>query len=285
MSVVIGIDIGGSSTKIVGFSSKGDGWELIEPQIIKANDPVTATYGAFGKFTDENNLHISDISKVMMTGVGASHVKSSLYGLKCQRVAEFDSIGRGGTYLSGLSEALVVSMGTGTAMVHARADGTMKYLGGTGVGGGTLIGLSKLLLNVESIRHLEQLAEQGSLDNIDLRIKDMTATNSLTQLEGDLTAANFGKLSDLATKDDVALGIMNLIFETVGMVSIFAARSVGAKDIILTGNVTKLTHCKRKFDEFNHLEVGRGLNFIIPDRARFSTAIGAAMIGMRWGEK
>lgn len=285
MSVVIGIDIGGSSTKIVGFSSKGDGWELIEPQIIKANDPVTATYGAFGKFTDENNLHISDISKVMMTGVGASHVKSSLYGLKCQRVAEFDSIGRGGTYLSGLSEALVVSMGTGTAMVHARADGTMKYLGGTGVGGGTLLGLSKLLLNVESIRHLEQLAEQGSLDNIDLRIKDMTATNSLTQLEGDLTAANFGKLSDLATKDDVALGIMNLIFETVGMVSIFAARSVGAKDIILTGNVTKLTHCKRKFDEFNHLEVGRGLNFIIPDRARFSTAIGAAMIGMRWGEK
>lgn len=285
MSVVIGIDIGGSSTKIVGFSSKGDEWELIEPQIIKANDPVTATYGAFGKFTDENNLHISDISKVMMTGVGASHVKSSLYGLKCQRVAEFDSIGRGGTYLSGLSEALVVSMGTGTAMVHARADGTMKYLGGTGVGGGTLLGLSKLLLNVESIKHLEQLSENGSLDNIDLRIKDMTATNSLTQLEGDLTAANFGKLSDLATKDDVALGIMNLIFETVGMVSIFAARSVGAKDIILTGNVTKLTHCKRKFDEFNHLEVGRGLNFIIPDRARFSTAIGAAMIGMRWGEK
>lgn len=285
MSVVIGIDIGGSSTKIVGFSSKGKEWELIEPQIIKANDPVTATYGAFGKFTDENNLAISDISKVMMTGVGASHVKHNLYGLKCQRVAEFDSIGRGGTYLSGLSEALVVSMGTGTAMVHARADGTMKYLGGTGVGGGTLMGLSKLLLNADTMSHIERFAENGSLDNIDLRIKDMTAANSLTGLEGDLTAANFGKLSDLASKDDVALGIMNMIFETVGMISIFAARSVGAKDIILTGNVTRLAHCRRKFEEFNHLEVGRGLNFIIPDRARFSTAIGAAMIGMRWGEK
>ena len=69
MSVVIGIDIGGSSTKIVGFLAKGKEWELIEPQIVKANDPVTATYGAFGKFTDENNLAISDISKVMMTGV------------------------------------------------------------------------------------------------------------------------------------------------------------------------------------------------------------------------
>ena len=285
MSVIIGIDIGGSSTKIVGFSSKGKEWELIEPQIIKANDPVTATYGAFGKFTDENNLGISDISKVMMTGVGASHVKNSLYGLKCQRVNEFDSIGRGGTYLSGLSEALVVSMGTGTAMVHARADGTMRYLGGTGVGGGTLVGLSKLLLNAESIGHIEKMAERGSLDNIDLRIKDMTTSSSLTQLEGDLTAANFGMLSDLASKDDIALGIMNLVFETVGMVSIFAARSVGAKDIILTGNVTRLAHCRRKFDEFNNLEVGRGLNFLIPERARFSTAIGAAMIGMRWGDK
>lgn len=285
MSVVIGIDIGGSSTKIVGFSSKGKDWELIEPQIIKANDPITATYGAFGKFTDENNLAISDISKIMMTGVGASHIKNSLYGLKCQRVAEFDSIGRGGTYLSGISEALVVSMGTGTAMVHARADGSMKYLGGTGVGGGTLMGLSKLLLNAETMEHIEKFAEAGSLDNIDLRIKDMTATNSLNQLEADLTAANFGKLSDIASKEDVALGIMNLVFETVGMVSIFAARSAGVKDIILTGNVTRLTHCKRKFDEFNHLEVGRGLNFLIPERARFATAIGAAMIGMRWGEK
>ena len=285
MSVVIGIDIGGSSTKIVGFSHKGKSWELIEPQIVKANDPVTATYGAFGKFTDENNLAISDISKVMMTGVGASYVKNNLYGLECQRVAEFDSIGRGGTYLSGLSEALVVSMGTGTAIVHARADGRMQYLGGTGVGGGTLMGLSKLLLNAEAVNHIEKYAEAGSLDNIDLRIKDMTAMNSLTQLESDLTAANFGKLSDIATKEDIALGIMNLVFETVGMVSIFAARSVGAKDIILTGNVTRLAHCRRKFEEFNRLEVARGLNFLIPERSRYATAIGAAMIGMRWGER
>ena len=107
----------------------------------------------------------------------------------------------------------------------------------------------------------------------------------MTQLEGDLTAANFGKLSDLAGKEDMALGIMNLVFETVGMVSIFAARSVGVKDIILTGNITRLAHCRRKFEEFSQLEIGRGLNFLIPDRSRFATAIGAATIGMRWGER
>ena len=55
--------------------------------------------------------------------------------------------------------------------------------------------------------------------------------------------------------------------------------------MILTGNITRLAHCKRKFDEFNHLEVGRGLNFVIPEHSEFSTAIGAAVIGMRQAEK
>ena len=144
MGIVIGIDVGGSTTKIVGFKNEGGRLELITPQLVKANDPITATYGAFGKFTDENNIRISDIDKVLMTGVGASHVKHNLYGIECVRVPEFDCIGRGGIYLSGLDRALVVSMGTGTAIVHAAADGRMEYLGGTGVGGGTFVGLSKL---------------------------------------------------------------------------------------------------------------------------------------------
>jgi type II pantothenate kinase len=61
-----------------------------------------------------------------MTGVGASFVKRDLYGLNCARVPEFDSIGRGGLYLSGLGEAIVVSMGRGTAIVHAKSDGTSR---------------------------------------------------------------------------------------------------------------------------------------------------------------
>ena len=163
MSVIIGIDVGGSTTKIVGLKTDGDSISLIEPQLVRANDPITATYGAFGKFTDENGFDIKDIDRVMMTGVGSSYVKHNLYGLNCQRVAEFDSIGKGGLYLSGLEEALVVSMGTGTAIVHAKADGTMNYLGGTGVGGGTLVGLSKLLLQAETIEHIEEYADEGDL--------------------------------------------------------------------------------------------------------------------------
>lgn len=276
MSVVVGIDVGGSTTKIVAFRDGADGRrELIEPQLVRANDPLTAIYGAFGKFTDENRLPMSEISRIMMTGVGSSYVKRNLYGLDCRRVEEFDSIGRGGLYLSGLSEALVVSMGTGTAIVHAKANGEMRYLGGTGVGGGTLMGLSKLLTGAESIEHIAAYAEEGSLDKIDLRIKDITAKESLTALSRDLTAANFGNVSDIADKADIAKGVLNLVFETVGMVSIFAARSVGVHDIVLTGNVTQLESCRKKFEEFNRMNYG--VNFVIPNHSRFATVIGTAL--------
>lgn len=277
MGLVIGIDVGGSTTKIVGFRKCGDKIELIEPQIVKANDPVTATYGAFGKFTDENRISISEIDKVMMTGVGASYVKRDLYGLTCERVPEFNGIGKGGLYLSGLDEALVVSMGTGTAMVHAKSNGDMNYLGGTGVGGGTIMGLSKLLIKAETVAHIEEYAADGELKNVDLRIKDITDRDSLSTLSAEMTAANFGNVSDIASKGDIAAGILNMVFETVGMVSVFAARSCGVKSIVLTGNLTRLARCKQKFAEFNTM--GYGVNFIIPERAQFATVIGTALGG------
>ena len=205
-------------------------------------------------------------------GISTEH---NLYGIECVRVPEFDCIGRGGLYLSGLDRALVVSMGTGTAIVHARKDAEMQYLGGTGVGGGTFLGLSRLLVGAADIGHISEFVEMGNLDNIDLRIKDMTASGTEPVINADMTAANFGNISDVATKYDVAKGVANLVYETVGMVSVFASRSVGVTDIILTGNMTRLPSCLKKFEEFNNL--GYGVRFIIPELAEFSTAIGCAI--------
>ena len=275
MGIVIGIDVGGSTTKIVGFRIEGDKRELIPPQFVKANDPITAIYGAFGKFTDENGIRIQDIDKVLMTGVGSSYVKHDLYGISCVRVPEFDCIGKGGLYLSGLNNAIVVSMGTGTAIVHAERGAGMHYLGGTGVGGGTLMGLSRLLVGAGDIGHISEFVEGGDLGNVDLRIKDMTASGASPVMNADMTAANFGNVSDVATKSDIAKGISNLVYETVGMVSVFASRSVGVTDIVLTGNLTRLPSCIRKFEEFNHL--GYGVRFVVPELSEFSTAIGCAI--------
>ena len=278
MKTVIGIDIGGSTTKIVGIRDGENGRELIEPMFVRANDAVTSVYGAFGKFTLENGLGLGDIEKVLMTGVGSSFIKEPIYSLECENVSEFKSVGLGGLYLSGLDEAIVVSMGTGTALIHAKREGTKtvtNYLGGTGVGGGTLLGLSKRMLGVDTVEHLEQLCDEGNLDNVDLRIKDISG-DSTFQINADITASNFGKLSDIASKNDVALGIANMVAETIAMLSVFAARSFGVETVVLTGNLTSIKAITKVFEG---LEANFGVKFIIPEAAQFATVIGAALSG------
>ena len=277
--VVIGIDVGGSTTKIVGFRhGTGGKPELISPLFVRATDPITSIYGALGRFTSENGLTLDDVSRVMTTGVGSSFLSGSIYSLECHSVPEFSGVGLGGLYLSGLDDAIIVSMGTGTAIVHAKrqADGKtdIAYLGGTGVGGGTLMGLTKKILGVDTIEHIEQLALGGDLSKIDLTIRDISKQDDQFPIGANLTAANFGKLSDMATGEDMALGLCNMVAETIAMMSIFAARGHGIRDIVLTGNLTNIAPIRRVYE---NLGDSFGVNFIIPENAQFGTVIGAAL--------
>ncbi|MBR6807312.1 MAG: type II pantothenate kinase [Clostridia bacterium] len=273
-NVIIGIDVGGSTTKIVGFDVTNGNKTLIEPIFVKATDPVTSTFGAFGKFLDENDLSLSDIERVMITGAGSSFITKPLYGLPCYKIEEFMAIGLGGLYLSGLKKALIASLGTGTALVFAEEGQTPKHLGGTGVGGGTLVGLSKKLLDMDTVTHIEELAKDGSLDKVDLRIGDLINNNNIPGFTDTTTASNFGNISDLATKADIALGVINMVFETIGMISIFAARGCGIRDIILTGNLSSVVQAGDIFSTLNRMF---DVNFIIPEYSRFGTVIGAAL--------
>ena len=278
-NVVIGIDVGGSTTKIVGFRHTASGTpELISPLFVRATDPITSIYGALGRFTSENGLTLEDVKRVMTTGVGSSFLSGSIYSLECHSVPEFSGVGLGGLYLSGLDDAIIVSMGTGTAIVHAKlqADGKtdIAYLGGTGVGGGTLLGLTKKILGVDTIEHIEQMAMGGDLSKIDLTIRDISKQDDQFPIGANLTAANFGKLSDMATGEDMALGLCNMVAETIAMMSIFAARGHGIRDIVLTGNLTNIAPIRRVYE---NLGDSFGVNFIIPENAQFGTVIGAAL--------
>lgn len=270
MSYIVGIDVGGSTTKIVAFDHNEN---IVAPMFVTAEDQMTSIYGAFGKFTSTNNIKLSDVDKIMITGVGSTFIGEELYGIECQHVSEFQSVGIGGQYLSGLDRALVVSMGTGTACVYANGK-ERTYIGGTGAGGGTIMGLSKLMLGVSDINTLSTLAEEGDLSKIDLFIGDITNKSISPTFEDTTTAANFGNLSELAGHSDIALGILNLIFETVGMVAVFASRSCDIKDIVLTGTLTRITQAKSIYDKMSAMF---GVNFIIPDYSRYGTVIGAAL--------
>ena len=278
MRTVIGIDVGGSTTKIVGMrkDTVKNNIEIIEPQLVRATDAVTSVYGAFGKFTVENRIELEDINQVLMTGVGASFIDRPIYSRPCKKVSEFEAVGLGGLYLSGLDEAIVVSMGTGTAFIRAqRKNGRtdIEYLGGTGVGGGTLIGLSKKMIGVDTVEHIEELCSEGDLDRVDLRIKDISADKSF-QINEEFTAANFGKISDMATKNDLALGILNMVAETIAMLGVFAARNFGISKVVLTGNLTSIKPIIQVFEKVGD---NFGISFMIPENAQYATVIGAAL--------
>lgn len=269
MKNILGIDIGGSTTKIIGYR---DG-EIFSPLLVKANDPKASLYGAFGKFMSENSLALDDVEKVMITGVGSSVITGGLFGIPTQRIDEFRAVGRGGLFLSGLEKAVIVSMGTGTAFVAASKD-DIHHIGGSGVGGGTLLGLSNRMLNVRHFDDIIETAKSGDLGNVDLLIGDIS-TEDVGTLTANTTASNFGKISDLATSGDLALGIINLVFQTIGVISVFASYVEKTKNIVLTGNLTNAPQTREIFDTMQALY---NVEFIIPTNSEFATATGAALL-------
>jgi type II pantothenate kinase len=114
----------------------------------------------------------------------------------------------------------------------------------------------------------------GDLSKIDLTIRDISKQDDQFPIGANLTAANFGKLSDMATNEDIALGLCNMVAETIAMRSIFAARGHGIRDIVLTGNLTNIAPIRRVYE---NLGDSFGVNFIIPENAQFGTVIGAAL--------
>ncbi|MBR5285539.1 MAG: type II pantothenate kinase [Clostridia bacterium] len=274
MSIIVGIDVGGSTTKIVGF----DGQTLLDPILVKATDPIASVYGGFGKFTSDNKISLKDISRVMVTGVGSAFIGDNIYGIETVHINEFTANGKGGLYLSGIDEAVIVSMGTGTAYVYANGN-TKEYthLGGTGVGGGTLTGLADKLIGVHSVQNVASLALEGNLENIDLRISDITDTAISPSLQDNTTASNFGKISDLASREDIALGLLNMVYETIAMMAIFSARTKNIRDIVLIGHLAVLPQSKEIFDKLKNMF---NVNIIIPENAAYGTVIGAALEGL-----
>ena len=266
--MIIGIDIGGTTTDIVGLKHG----KILSPVSVKADDPITSAAGALGKFVEIMDLPLSEIKFIAATGVGSVQISNKLLGIPVKNINEFDAIGTAGVYLSGLDEAMVISMGTGTALVNVRS-GLIEHWGGSGVGGGTMVGLSRKLLNITTIQTLMDKASKGRLQMVDLTVGDI-AGGALINLPETATASNFGKVSDEANSSDIAMAIINLVGQTIALLGISAARAVKVSDIVLTGKLSILPLIRKVVDGVGNLY---HINFIVPKHAEFGTAIGAAI--------
>jgi type II pantothenate kinase len=207
----VGVDVGATLAKIVRREAGGEFTFRIEGA--DALDAVARLVEAWRP------------GRTGLTGGGAAALASRLSG-ETVRVNEFAAWGNGAARLlarQGLSAGerfLLVSLGTGTSIMLA--DGlSVNRVGGTALGGGTLLGLATALLGERSFEELTELARRGSRERVDLLVSDIYRPGEIP-LEGDLTAANFGKLAarlaEQPRPEDVAHALMGLVGENVALI-------------------------------------------------------------------
>jgi type II pantothenate kinase len=266
--MIIGIDIGSTTTKAVSIS---DG-SKIQKIKTRATDAITSATGAFGKMLMENDYLIGDIDRIMITGTGSSKIKNDIFGIPTERVDEMQCIGIGGMFLSGKDDIVIANIGTGTAFIDASRD-RISHIGGSGVGGGTIQGLAKKLISMTDFNGIMELADMGNLSQVDLNMEDITDAG-LSFLGRDTTASNFGKMLDTARNEDLALGLLNMVYQVIGMLAVFAARSKRTNRVIVTGNGSHNAIGQKILSAITEMY---SVHFEYPEDAEYTTAIGAGL--------
>ena len=247
---IIGIDIGSSTTKIVEYKN-----EKIENKLI-IRDGFSKE--KLDEFINSNNI---EVEKIVFTGIGASKINKEDYNVTVNVVDEFSAIAKGGLYLAKKEKALVVSVGTGTAFIDVNGS-EAKHLGGTGVGAGTLFNICNRMLDINSFDEIVSFAEKGNVEKVDLRIKDITK-EEIPTLPLDLTLSNFGKFEKDSKKEDIVIGLINMIFEVIGMMAVFITSKSNSKDVILVGNITVIPGVRYVLDR---IEKVQNIKFIVPEK-------------------
>jgi type II pantothenate kinase len=175
-------------------------------------------------------------------------------------------------FLAKRENIIITNIGTGTVIIEAKGD-KISHLGGSGVGGGTILGLAKKMLMTSDFNSIMELAEQGNLNQVDLMLEDIMETG-ISFLNKESTASNFGKMLDAARREDIALGIVNLAYQVIGMLSVFAAKSKNIDRIIITGRGSNNPIGKKILTAITAMYA---IHFEYPRDAEYTTAIGAGL--------
>jgi type II pantothenate kinase len=178
-------------------------------------------------------------ARIVATGGGADRLGERIAGVAVEHVPEFDAWARGAPLVAaeegvGLPQRyLLVSLGTGTSALSID-DGRVARVGGTALGGGTVVGLGRLLLGTDSFAELATLAERGDRRGVDLLVGDVYRHTDAPLLR-DLTAASFGKLHS-TRPEDLAHALMGLVGENVALLCGGFARGLAIEGVVYCGS-------------------------------------------------
>jgi type II pantothenate kinase len=266
---VAGIDVGASTTKGVILGKSGIMYQcLIETSDAKSSAARVLEI-LLSKVDDS-----STIRTVAVSGGGSQMIGKQLFGIPVQRVDEIKANGLGGFFLSRKRQGLIVSVGTGTAVVAAYDGGErVNHLGGTGVGGGTVMGLARRMLGINDFQALENMASKGDTNKVDLIVRDIVG-GPVGIVPAEATASNLARLNNETLPEDVAAGIFNLVSQVIGVVSTMAAKSCNLEeDVILVGRLVKSPLVSKIILETTSVF---GVKAFVPENCEYCTAVGAA---------
>lgn len=219
----IGLDLGATLAKGVAVPEGGP-LDLFEEYLGPVEDE--AGLAAF--------LARGPVARLAATGGGARRLKARS-GAPVELVDEFAAWGAGERALlpqAGFAPSdphLLVSVGTGTSILLVE-NGSVRRVGGAALGGGTFRGLAHLLLGDLPHAELVALAAKGSRRGIDLLVSDLYGAGEIA-LDGDLTAANFGRALSREPAD-LALALTRLVGENIGLLAGAVARAVSAASLL-----------------------------------------------------
>jgi type II pantothenate kinase len=181
-------------------------------------------------------------SRVGVTGGGARRL-AHLLDSDTVEVAEFDAWSTGARRLlreggADASRFLLVSVGTGTSAMLV--DGTrVSRVGGTALGGGTVMGLGAHLTGRRSFDEIAALAAAGDRRKVDLLVSDIYPEGDFV-LPGYVNAASFAKVASHAgtvADADLAHGVMGLVGENVALICCGLAAATRV-DLVVWGGAT-----------------------------------------------
>lgn len=250
------------------------------------------TQSTTGRPTDELVQSLLDLSVhqdwrpdlIAVTGGHHQALPDEIAGVPLVKVAELIAIGRGGQALltqsvkRPRSPVLIVSAGSGTAMVSAREE-MFAHVTGTGVGGGTLLGLGRLLLETTDPHVIDRLAASGNPNGADLSLTDVV-TGPIGTLPADATAVNFGRVARLDAvpeQADLAAALVTMVGQVIATLAINAARSVRAEKIVVTGHLTDMPTMR---NTMTHVGDFFGYPLSLYERAGSATVIGALLTAL-----
>ena len=222
-------------------------------------------------------IDFASLTQLAVTGGRHRALPSRIGTLALSGVDEITAIGRGGQALSDGGDPdepiLVVSAGSGTAIITARGT-KYAHITGTGVGGGTLLGLGRLLLHTADAVEIDALAQRGNRNGADLSLRDVIS-GPIGNLPPDATAVNFGKLAregHSASREDLAAALMTLVGQVIAITAINAARAERVARVVVIGHMTDMKSFRKTLDLVGDYY---GMQLMLPKDAGFGTALGA----------